>query len=90
MFTRETFQVTLCLVVSAIAIALAQGCGKIEGEGKVHVDGNVNHTLTVDIPTLEKYFRITCSRKNPGDQCYSTDEQTCVDCSVADFIDKVQ
>lgn len=65
---------------------LAAGCGpyKVQVEQKDPIV--VTHKL--DTSDLEKYFKAKCVQNNPGADDATI--QTCVDSSVADFLDTIK
>jgi hypothetical protein len=69
------------------ALLLTECGGHYDVGGTVKVDGTVKHEISID--GLTPYFTDVCKSKQPGDLCYNTNIDTCVSCSIGDFLTKV-
>lgn len=69
-----------------LACLLLSSCG---GTYKVQGDVNVHHEVTVDVPALTAYFDSMCRQPASNDTCINVVVQTCIDCMVGRFYNKL-
>lgn len=61
------------------------GCGKMTIQ--VQGEATVNHKVTVDLKSLEKYFNVLCSRGLASSNCQAPSIEQCTDCMIAEVLE---